>query len=227
MNHSSISIPNSTSGAQKQIESFLKTAMQGLMGQETHKAEAQRSNPPGHPVVLPSESLWMAVLVGVLRGLKSVRAIWRLLVAQGYEIADQAVYNRLEKEGYQPLAQLFERVSLLLAQWLQPALQAYHQQHAILAPFATEVVALDEMYLDQIKRRLPILRHFTKGDLELLPGNLVALFDVRLQQWRAVKYMEQPTQNGREQAQALLSSLKAGALVLADLGYFGFEWFDH
>src|SRR5262245_8957670 len=160
MSHDTIcSPPKASGGAHKQIENFLKTAIQGLIGQETHKAEAQRSNSPGHPVVLPSASLWLAVLVGVLRGLKSVRAIWRLLVAQGYEVGDQAVYNRLEKEGWEPLARLFERVSQLLAQWLQPSLQAYHQRHAILASFATEVVALDEMYLDQVKKRLPILRH--------------------------------------------------------------------
>ena len=177
--------------------------------------------------MLPSASLWMAVLMGVLRGLKSVRAVWRLLVAQGYEIGDQAVYNRLEKEGWEPLARPFERVSQLLAQWLRPALQAYHQRHAILASFATEVVALDEMYLDQVKRRLPILRHFTNGDMELLPGKLVALFDVRLQQWRAIKYMEQATQNGREQAKALLGSRNRRCFVLQTLGYFGFEWFDH
>ena len=83
MNNSSIRIPNAASGAHQQIESFLKTAIQGLIGQETKSAEAQRSNSAGHPLVLPSASLWLAVLMGVLRGLKSVRAIWRLLVAQG------------------------------------------------------------------------------------------------------------------------------------------------
>jgi len=226
MNDSSISATSSASGAVAQIEPLLKTAMQGLMSQETVASLPPRSNPAGRPVVLPSESLWMAVLMGVLRGLKSVRAVWRLLVAQGYAVGDQAVYNRLEEEGWQPLARLFERVSQILAQWLQPALQAYSQRHAALAPFASDVVALDEMYLDQVKRRLPILRHFKRGDLELLPGKLVALFDVRLQQWRAIEYIEKATQNGREQAKALLSSLKAGTLVLADLGYFGFEWFD-
>jgi len=155
-----------------------------------------------------------------------MRAVWRLLVTQGYAVGDQAVYKRLEEEGWQPLARLFGRVSQILAQWLQPALQAYHQRHATLASFASDVVALDEMYLDQVKRRLPILRHFQKGDLELLPGKLVALFDVRLQQWRTLEYIEKATQNGREQAKALLNSLKAGTLILADLGYFGFEWFD-
>src|SRR5947209_8822630 len=233
MENDIVSPEKSTSGGtHEQIESFLHTAMQGLMGQDEQNGVAEPSNQLGHPVVLPSRSLWMAVLVGVLRGLKSMRAIWRLLAAGGwwklpcYDIGDQAVYNRLEEEGWKPLAQLFERISLLLAQWLQPALQTYHQQHAILASFATEVVALDEMHLDQVKRRLPILRHFKKGDLQLLPGKLVALFDVRLQQWRAIDYIEQATTNGMEQAKALLGSLKPGALLLADLGYFGFEWFD-
>ena len=73
-------------------------------------------------------------------------------------------------------------------------------------------MALDEMYLDQVNRRLPILRHFKKGDMQLLPGKLVALFDVRLQQWRAIDSIEQATDNGMEQARALLSSLQRGTL---------------
>ena len=126
----------------------------------------------------------------------------------------------------QPLALLVGINGQLLAQWLQSALQAYHQRHATLAAFASEVVALDEMHLDQVSRRLPILRHFKKGDVQLLPGKLVALFDVRLQQWRAIDYIAQAKQNGMEEARALLGSVKQGALVLADLGYFCFRWFD-
>src|SRR5947207_15060580 len=103
----------------------------------------------------------MAVLVAVLRGLKSQRAIWRLLPAGGwwkqpsYDIEDQAVSKRLEQEGYKPLAHLFERVSLLLAQWLQPALQVYHQQHISLSAYSSELVALDSIHLDHLSRRLP------------------------------------------------------------------------
>src|SRR5947199_9697095 len=135
-------------GTHEQIESFLQTVMRGLMGQDDQEGVGEQPSKPGHPVTLPSMSLWMAVLVGVLRGMKSIRAIWRLLAAGGwwnlpcYDIVDQAVYNRLEQEGWKPLAQLFERVSLLLSQWLEPALQAYHQRHSILAPFASDVVAL-------------------------------------------------------------------------------------
>ncbi len=233
MSHDTVfSPPKASGGVHEQIESFLETVMRGLMGPHDQQAAAEQAGKLGRPVVLPSVSLWMAVLVAVLRGLKSQRAIWRLLAAGGwwkqpsYDIEDQAVYKRLEQEGWKPLAHLFERVSLLLAQWLQSALQTYHQRYAPLAAFASEVVALDEMHLDQVSRRLPILRHFKKGDVQLLPGKLVALFDVRLQQWRAIDYIAQAKQNGMEEARALLGSVKQGALVLADLGYFCFRWFD-
>jgi hypothetical protein len=233
MSNDSVSSPRKASGGvHEQIESFLETVMRGVMGPHDQQAATEQAGKPGRPVVLPSVSLWMAVLVAVLRGFKSQRAIWRLLAAGGwwkqpsYDIEDQAVYKRLEQEGWKPLAHLFERVSLLLAHWLQPALQAYRQRHATLASFASEVVALDEMHLDQVSRRLPILRHLKRGDMQLLPGKLVALFDVRLQQWRAIDYIAQAKQNGLQEARALLGSVKQGALVLADLGYFCFQWFD-
>jgi hypothetical protein len=60
-----------------------------------------------------------------------------------------------------------------------------------------------------------------------LPGKLVALFDVRLQQWRAIEYIAYAKENGMKQAYRMLASVKAGTtLVLADLGYFSFRWFD-
>lgn len=55
---------------------------------------------------------------------------------------------------------------------------------------------------------------------------MVALFDVRLQQWRTLEYIAQAKENGLEQAKALLACLKPGTLVLADPGYFGYRWFD-
>jgi len=233
MSHDSVfSSPKASGGVHKQIESFLETVMRGLMPPHDQQA-AEQGDKPGRPVYLPSVTLWMAVLVAILRGLKSQRAIWRLIAAGGwwkqpsYDIGDQAVYKRLEQEGWKTLAQVFERVSHLLAHWLQPALQAYHQRHVPLAPFAKKIVALDEMYLDQVSRRLPMLRHVKKGDVQLLPGKLVALFDVRLQQWHAIEYIASAKENGMKQAYHMLASVKEGTtLVLADLGYFSFRWFD-
>src|SRR5260370_29778141 len=100
MSNDSVSSPRKASGGvQEQIESFLETVMQGLMSSHDQQAAAEQSGKVGRPVSLPSLSLWMAVLVAVLRGLKSQRAIWRLLAAGGawkqpcYDIEDQTVYK--------------------------------------------------------------------------------------------------------------------------------------
>src|SRR5258708_39865633 len=131
MSHDTVfSSPKASGGVHEQIESFLQTVMQGLMRTHDQDRAAEQLGKPGRPVVLPSVMLWMAMLVAILRGLKSQRAAWRLLVVGGwwkqpsYDIEDQAVYKRLEQEGWKPLAHLFERVSQLLAQWLQSALQS-------------------------------------------------------------------------------------------------------
>src|SRR6266581_2344236 len=172
-----------------QIEAFLQTTLKGLSRETVPPKPASA----GRPQQLPSASLWMAVLVCVVRGMRGQRAIWRLLACCGlwglpcYDIVDQAVYKRLEQEGSAPL---------------------------------------EELWADPVTRRLPLLRAARKGDAVLLPGKLVALFDVRLQQWRAIEYVAQASQNCKKHARAMLKYVSQGALILADLGSFGFEWFD-
>lgn len=218
MDHTLSATPVSTPGFHDQIEAFLRTTLEGLL------AEQVESEPPrvGRPPTLPSLSLWMAVLVAVLRQMRSQRAIWRLLASCGlwslpcYDIEDQTVYKRLEQEGAEPVEQLFERISLVLAQWLHPAQVAYEQKMGKLAPFASQVVALDEMWADRVARRLPLLRQAKSGDPVLLPGKIVALFDVRLQQWRALEYVAQAKQHCQQHARAMLKYVSVGALILAD-----------
>ncbi len=170
-------------------------------------------------------ALWSGVLVCVLRGLGSQRAVWRLLTAKRlwdyprFALSDQAVYKRLAEDGTAPLEHLFAAVSRLLAERMAP-------WATDLAPFATEVVALDETTLDQVARTLPALRAVSKGDDRLLPGKLAAVFDLRTQLFRRVAYLADPHQNEKVAARGLLDGLGRGALVLADLGYFGFRWFD-
>src|SRR5213078_1500900 len=129
-----------------QIEAFLQTTLKGL----TRETVPPKPASAGRPQQLPSASLWMAVLVCVLRGLRSQRAIWRLLAACGlwdfpcYDIVDQTVYKRLEQEGTGPLHQLFAHISVILATWLRPMEEDWAHLHGRLAPFASDVVALDE-----------------------------------------------------------------------------------
>lgn len=202
------------------IEAFLEKTIAEL--------EPIESDPtgPGRPKIMPAMCLWAGMLVCVLRGFTSQLAIWRLLSLEQlwfyprFEVTDQAVYNRLARDGTEDLEHLFKQISLVLAERLQP-----YKQHS-LAPFASGVVVIDETTLDPVARLLPALRTVPKGDKRLLPGKLAGVFDIRLQQWREVLYVPDPDQNEKVVARTLLASIEPGALVLADMGYFGFKWFD-
>ena len=202
-----------------QIEGFVKNIIEDM------GPEPQREG-PGRPRILPSLALWAGMLVCVYRGFDSQLAIWRLLT-QGdfwfyprFGVSDQAVYKRLHQEGAKPLQNIFERVRDALAQRLEG------MEFKSLAPFAKRVVAIDESTLDAVSRSVPFLRKVSKGDSGLLPGKLSAVFDVRKQQWDTIKLHANPDQNEKVGARELVSELEVGTLVVADLGYFSFAWFD-
>src|SRR5512143_256654 len=206
-----------------EIETFLQEVMRLL---EPDAAEQRRSG-PGRPLILPTVCLWGGLLVCLVRGFTSQTAIWRLLTFQGlwtyprFALSDQAVFKRLATEGTQFLERLFVLVRTMLADRIAPyAFQG-------LAPWATAVLALDETTLDPWARRLPGLRHRSPGDPELLPGKLAGIFDVRRQQWQHVQYLPDAQQNEKVAAWELVEHTPLGSLILADLGYFGFAWFDH
>ncbi len=199
---------------------------------ETFLRETLAAMPPdpdpavGRPRILPALALWAGLLVCVLRGFSSQLALWRLLSAgqfwfyPRFPVSDQAVYRRLEQAGAAPLEHLFHQFSTVLAARLAPYAQTD------LAPFATEVIALDETTLDAVARSLPALRDVRAGAPVLLPGKLAGAFDLRRQQWWHLQHQPNPHQNEKVAARDLLATLPRGSLILADLGYFGFAWFD-
>ena len=210
-----------------EIEGFLRQMIEQM---PPDVAEMERPG-PGRPRIIPSMCLWAGLLVCVLQGLGSQRALWRLLNKGNFwfyprfAVSDQAVYKRLESEGTTPMQRLFRQVSEVLAQRLAPF------ERSELAPFASGVWELDQSSLDQVARTLPALRAAPPGDPLLLPGKLSALYNVRTQQWKHIQQIESPTQNEKVAARAMLERLveegvEEGSLILADLGYFGFEWFD-
>ena len=179
---------------------------------------------PGRPRILPALALWAGLLVCVLRGSGSQLAVWRLVSERRlwffprFPVTDQAVYKRLHSAGTKPLERLFEQISSVLAERLQGVVSEK------LAPFAEEVVCIDESTLDAMSRRLLTMRDIPKGDSRLLPGKLAGVFDVRRQQWRTVMFQPDPHQNEKVLARELVEDLPAGTLVVADLGYFWFDW---
>src|SRR5262245_5480014 len=168
----------------------------------------------GRPPVLPALLLWSGLLVCLLRGWTSQRALWRLLTSRGLwrwprvHVSDDAVYKRLETAGPAALERLFADLSRVLATRLAP------YADTDLAPFATGVVALDETTLDPVARTLPTLRPVPPGDDRLLPGKLAGVFDLRTQQWRTLRHLPNPRQNEKTAARDLAATLPVGTLLV-------------
>src|SRR6266487_836236 len=152
----------------------------------------------GRPLTLSAWHMSLAVLLCLLRGLQSQLEVWRLIA--------------------------FYSVFAQLSQWVAQRLAPYENRS--LAPFATAVLALDESVLDRVKRWVSWLREVPNGDSRLLPGRLVGLFDVRLQQWWRLDVLLDANADCKVHARAMLSGLAKGSLLLFDLGYFSFPWLD-
>lgn len=184
---------------------------------------------PGRPRILPSALLWIGLVVCVLQGWSSQRAVWRLLATTGLwrheriPVSDEAVYQRLEADGTAGLETLFGQLSMVLAARLDAVAP---DSGADLAPFAPAVVAMDRTTLDPVLRTMPSVRDLPRGDDALLPGSLHGVFDLRRQQWRALRYTDQARQNEKVHARELVADLPVGSLLLIDRGYFGFHLLD-
>jgi hypothetical protein len=136
------------------------------------------------------------------------------------KVSDQAVYNRLAEQGENTLQKLF----LVVRDGLSKRLAPFAQTN--IASFASGVFAIDGSTLDKMTRHLPSLRDVPTGDSRLLPGKMVGLFNIRLQQWQEMIHLPNPNQNDKVAARELVKDLPPGSLILADLGFFAFAWFD-
>jgi putative transposase len=180
----------------------------------------------GRPPILPAMLLWSGLVVSVLRGATSLRAVWRLISATGLwhypavAVSDDAITKRLVTAGPAALARLFDELTALLLARTAP------RSATTLAPFASNIYVLDETTLDPVARKLADLRGVTTRDHARLPGKVGGVFDVRAQLFVRIITIDDPVQNERVAAPELVSGLPKGSLLLFDLGYFSFAWLD-
>jgi hypothetical protein len=188
-----------------------------------------QSRSRGRPPLLPLQQLYLALLMGVLQQTSHLSTIWRRLYLEEIgtfapvQVTYEAVRKRLLSAGTTALAHLFETVSVGLTQWNQ----AQQPSALSLAPFASQVVALDESTFDRLRRLTTDLRDVPVGDPHVLPGKLAGLFDLRLQRWVRVQFRADVLAYCNTGILLLLEGLAPGSLILADLGYFSFPWFDY
>src|SRR6266571_914292 len=178
----------------------------------------------GKPATLTALHLCLGIVLCGLEGFGSQLKLWRRLCLEPIgpfapvRVVDQAIYNRLERAAG-VMRGFFEQASL----WMSEQLVGLEER--TLAPWAGQVLALDESTLDAVGRWLPELRRLLPGDPGLLAGRISALFDLR-QQWVRVEVWQEAGANCKQQARLLLEGLQAGTLLLFDRGYLSFPWFD-
>src|SRR5690348_10956069 len=175
----------------------------------------------------PQQVSWIQIvagmLVSVVFGMKNYQQLWRRLRRGGLvgfgpiSVQDDAIIKRLKQAGTKP----FERLLQQAAQ--QPVVEGTALE---LATFAPKIVAIDEMTGEQMQRRLQAQRRLKKGASQLLPGKLAGRYNIRTQQWEVVQWREQVQANCKVEVMSLLVGLEVGSLLLFDLGYFAFWWFD-
>lgn len=179
----------------------------------------------GRPATLTALHLSLAIVLSGLEGFGSQLKLWRRICLEPLGpfapvlVVDQAVYNRLERAAG-GMRTFFEQIR----SWMSEQVHGWEERS--LAPWACQVLALDESTLDAVGRWLPELRRVLPGDPRLLAGRISALFDVRRQQWVRVELWQEAVANCKQQARLLLEGLQEGTLLLFDRGYLSFAWFD-
>lgn len=169
------------------------------------------------------------VLSLIWRQLGSVREAVRVLNEEGLlwfdpvEVSHQAMSLRLRTFP----AQLFEAI------WHEvlPALhRRWQQRERPLAPVLqwaqahfTAVLILDGSTLDALLRKVGLLR---EGEGTVLAGRMAALLDLLSRLPREIWYEEDEYAHDQRFWERILQALKAGTLLIFDLGFLNYPLFD-
>ncbi len=184
---------------------------------------------PGRPRELADLHLWLAVLLATTTSTLSQIEVQRQLAdpvrwsEYPRQLSDAGILKRLSLAGSTVLEDLFTHVLVTLTNRLAPLFAA---RPCDLAPFASDIVAIDQTTFDSVARRLPNQRGLSRGDHRLLPGKMNTVFDIRCQLWRSIVRVDNVHQNEKATVRELLDGLAPKSLIVSDLGYFSFPWFD-
>jgi len=170
--------------------------------------------------------VWSSLLLCALQGMHSFEDWRRLLGLQPIGpfapvwLTRNGLVKRLLKAGLVPLQELWEGINAQLTSMGSQAVPA------TLATFATEIFCLDETRLDAVGKYLKPVRSLSAHDAASFAGKLIGLFDLRAQRWLRLEWREAVHENCKVDMLDFLQGLAVGSLLLFDLGYFSFVFFD-
>jgi hypothetical protein len=132
------------------------------------------------------------------------------------DVKDEAIYKRMNGDTWKIAKEIFFEMSKKMA-------EIGEKVKINLAQFAKNIYVIDDTTLDKVAKKTGWLK-MEKG--YHLAGRISSMYDIRKGQFVAVDITEESTRNEKIMAWEFLKDIEAGSLLLFDLGYFGFKWFD-
>jgi len=176
---------------------------------------------------LPIQVIVAVTLFSVVSKARSFSAVFATLYRSGFWFIKSIQVTK--SSFYERLSCFSSEIILWLLNHLTPTLRQSTQKFANSHPifkwvrFTSRVFSIDDTVLEQIKR---VYFLDNKKRKTVLPGRLTAIFDLCTGMFHHVSFCQNPRENELHHARENLESLPSGSLILCDLGFFSFSFFD-
>jgi hypothetical protein len=207
----------------------LEKSLQDLIGPEDFK-------PIRNSVQIPEKLrrdrlLTLPVMVAVILGLvyrkipglaEASRVLWTngLLWVKPLQVSRQALSKRLMQLPVRYFAQIFEQVLEHLHS--KPAPPSSLQGWSFLIEQFSAIWIADGSTLEELRKRLKI----QAGKGTVLAGKMMVIVDLLTHRPVFSWYTPEYVANDKQWVDHLLQKLPTGGLLVFDLGFFKFQWFD-
>jgi hypothetical protein len=160
--------------------------------------------------------------LGVLAEVQRTLAQEGLLWVAPVEISEQAIAKRLDTLPASVLAQVFAEVSTRLQAQPAPVLPGLEAWAAVRAHFP-QIAVVDGSTLEALRKKTQSLRG---REGVVLAGRTMVMVEAFTHRPLWQLYTEDAAANDKRFAPQILAALPVGGLLIFDLGFFSFLWFD-
>jgi Transposase DDE domain len=170
----------------------------------------------------------VAILVSLVwRRVPSVAEVQKVLAREGLlgsaplRVSAQAIAKRLDVLPAAVMGQLFGEVCARLQAQPLPALP--HPRWAPVRDHFSRLALVDGSTLEALRKKTAVLRERTGL---VLAGKMMVMVEAFSHRPLWQLYTEDPAANDKRFAVEILAALPRGGLLVFDLGFFSFLWFD-
>ena len=197
--------------------------------------QLERRDPrnPARQIRLRARILTLPVMVALVvslvwRRLGSIAEVRRVLVQDGLlwvsplQVSEQAIAKRLDTLPASALAAVFSDVSARLQAQPPPQLPGLERWAAVRAQFS-RIAMVDGSTLEALRKKTQTLQ--AQPGL-VLAGRVMARVEAFTQRPLWQLYTADAAANDKRCAAEILAAVPLGGLLIFDLGFFSFLWFD-